>query len=121
MLLQDGAKSQPSHDTHLIASEQKSPNTWMITSNVPLCKLTFVKVSYDSVKKDVPFNIGDWNAKVGSQEIPEVTGNFGLGVQNEERQKLTEFCQQNTLIIATTLFLQHNTRLYTWTSPDGQY
>ena len=70
MLLQDGTKSQPSHDSHLIVSEQKSLNTWMITSKVPLCKLTFVKVSYYSGKKDVPFNIGDWNAKVGSQEIP---------------------------------------------------
>ena len=84
MLLQDGAKSQPSHDTHLIASEQKSPNTWMITSNVPLCKLTFVKVSYDSVKKDVPFNIGDWNAKVGSQEIPAVTRKFGLAYRTKQ-------------------------------------
>ena len=93
MLLQDGTKSQPSHDSHLIASEQKPPNTWMITSYLPLCKLTFVKVSYDSGKKDVPFNIGDWNAKVGSQEIPEVTDRFGLEVQNETGQKLTEFCQ----------------------------
>ena len=106
MLLQDGTKSQPSHDSHLIVSEQKSLNTWMITSKVPLCKLTFVKVSYYSGKKDVPFNIGDWNAKVGSQEIPEVTGKFGLEVQKETGQKLTEFCQQNTLIIANTLFLQ---------------
>ena len=69
--------------------------------------LTFVKVSYYSGKKDVPFNIGDWNAKVGSQEIPEVTGKFGLEVQKETGQKLTEFCQQNTLIIANTLFLQY--------------
>ena len=72
-------------------------------------------------KKDVLFIIGDWNAKVGSQEIPEVTGKFGLGVQNEEQQRLTEFCQQNILVIANTLFQQHNRRLYTWISPDGQH
>ena len=72
-------------------------------------------------KKDVLLIIGDWNAKVGSQEIPGVTGKFGLGVQNEAGQRLTEFCQDNTLIIANTLFRQHKRRLYTWTSPDGQY
>ena len=72
-------------------------------------------------KKDVLFIIGDWNAKVGSQEIPGVTGKFGLGVQNEAGQRLTEFCQENTLVIANTLFQQHKRRLYTWTSPDGQY
>ena len=72
-------------------------------------------------KKDVLFIIGDWNAKVGSQEIPGVTGKFGLGVQNEAGQKLTEFCQENALVIANTLFQQHKRRLYTWTSPDGQY
>ena len=58
-------------------------------------------------KKDVLFTIRDWNAKVGSQEIPGVTGKFGLGVQNEAEQRLTEFCQQNTLVIANTLFQQH--------------
>ena len=58
-------------------------------------------------KKDVLFNIGDWNAKVGSQEIPGVTGKFGFGVQNEAGQRLTEFCQENTLVIANTLFQQH--------------
>ena len=69
--------------------------------------------------KDVLFIIGDWNAKVGSQEIPGLTDKFGLGVQNEAGQRLTEFCQQNTLVIANTL-QQHKRRLYTWTSPDGQ-
>ena len=64
--------------------------------------------------------IGDWNAKVGHQEIPGVTGKFGLGVQNEARQRLIEFCQENALVIANTLF-QHRRRLYTWTSPDGQH
>ena len=72
-------------------------------------------------KKDVLFIIGDWNARVGSQEIPEVTGKFGIGVQNEAGQRLTEFCQENTMIVANTLFQQHKRRLYTWTSQDGQY
>ena len=72
-------------------------------------------------KKDVLFITGDWNAKVGSQETPGVTGKFGLGVQNEAEQRLTEFCQENTLGIANTLFQQHKRRLYTWTSPDSQY
>ena len=71
--------------------------------------------------KDVLFIIGDWRAKVGSQEILGVTGKFGLGVQNEAGQRLTEFCQENSLVIANTLCQQHKRRLYTWTSPDGQY
>ena len=77
--------------------------------------------SRTSIKKRCPFNIGDWNAKVGSQEIPGVRGKFGLGVQYEAGQRLTEFCQQNTLVIANTLFQQHKRSLNTWTSPDGQY
>ena len=72
-------------------------------------------------KKDVLFIIGDWNTKVGSQERPGITGKFGLGVQNKVGQRLTEFCQENALVIANTLFQQHKRRLYTWTSPDGQY
>ena len=68
-------------------------------------------------QKDVLFIIGDWNAKVGSQEIPGVTGKFGLGVQNEAGQRL----QENALVIANTLFQQHKRSLHTWTSPDGQY
>jgi len=72
-------------------------------------------------KTDTIFILGDWNAKVGSQEIPGVTCKFGLGVQNEAGQRLTEFCQENTLLIVNTLFQQHKRRLYTWTSPDGQY
>ena len=74
-----------------------------------------------TLKKDVLFIMGDWNAKVESQEIPGVTGKFGLEVQNETDQRLIDFCQENALIIATTLFQQHKRRLYTWTSPDGQY
>ena len=72
-------------------------------------------------KRDVLFIIGDWNAKVGSQEIPGVTSKFGLGVQNEAGQRPTEFCQENALVIANTLFQQHKRRLYMWTSLDGQY
>ena len=72
-------------------------------------------------KKDVLFILGDWNAKVGSQETPGVTGKFGLGVQNEAGQRLIEFSQENALVIANTLFQQHKRRLYTWTSPDGQH
>ena len=71
-------------------------------------------------QKDVLFIIGDWNAKVGSQEIPGVTDKFGLGIRNEAGQRLIEFCQENSLIIANTLF-QHKRRIYTWTSPDGQH
>ena len=69
-------------------------------------------------KKDVLFIIGDWNAKVGSQETPGVTGKFCLGIRNEAWQRLIEFCQENALVIANTLFQQHKRRLYTWTSPD---
>ena len=72
-------------------------------------------------QNDALFFIGDWNAKVGSQEIPRITGKFGLGVQNEAEQRLTEFCQENTLGITNTLFQQHKRRLYTRPSPDGQY
>ena len=71
--------------------------------------------------KDVLCIIGDWNAKVGCQETPGVTGKFGLGVWNEAGQRLIEFCQENALIIRNTLFQQHKRRLYTWTSPDGQH
>ena len=67
------------------------------------------------------FVIGDWNAKVGSQEIPGVTGKFGLGVQSEAGKRLMEFCQENALVIANTIFQQHKRQLYTWTSPDGKY
>ena len=72
-------------------------------------------------KKDVLFIIRDWNAKVGSQETPGITGKFGLGIRNEAGQRLIEFCQKNTLVIANTLFQQHKRRLYTWTSPDGPH
>ena len=70
-------------------------------------------------KKDILFIIGDWNTKVGSQETPGVTGKFGLGVQNEAGQRLIEFCQENVLVIANTLFQQHKRRHYIWTSPKS--
>ena len=72
-------------------------------------------------KKDVLFIIWDWNAKVGSQETPGVTGKFGLGVWYEAGKRLIEFCQENAVVIANTLFQQHKRRLYTCTPPDGQH
>ena len=79
-----------------------------------------------TAKKDVLFIIGDWNAKVGSQETPGVTGKFSLGIQNEAGQRLIEFCQENALVIANTLFQQHKRRLYTlhmdiarWSTPKS--
>ena len=72
-------------------------------------------------QKDVLFIIGDWNTKVGSQETPGVTGKFGLGMQNEAGQRLIEFGQENALVIGNTLFQQHKSRLYTWTSPHDQH
>ena len=72
-------------------------------------------------QKDVLFIIGDWNAKVGSHETPGVTGKFGLDIQTEAGQRLIEFCQENALVIANTLFQQHKRRLYTGTSPDSEH
>ena len=72
-------------------------------------------------QKDVLFIIGDWNAKAGSQETPGVTGKFGLGIRNEAGQRLTEFDQENALVIVNTLFQQHKRRFYTWTSSDGPH
>ena len=90
------------------------------------CRLNgFMKALQDLLeltpKKDVLFIIGDWDEKVGRQETPGVTGKFGLGMRNEAGQRLIEFCQENALVIASTLFQQHKRRLYTWTSPDGQH
>ena len=65
--------------------------------------------------------IGDWNTKLGSRETPGLTVEFGFGVQDEAGQRLIEFCQENALVVANTLFQQHKRRLYIWTSPDGQY
>ena len=71
--------------------------------------------------KDVLFIIGDWNAKVGSQETPGLTGKFGLGIRNEAGQRLIEFFKENALVITNTLFQQHKRRLSTWISSDGQH
>ena len=73
-----------------------------------------------TLKKDVLFIMGDWNAKVASQETPGVTGKFDLGIQNEAGQRLIDFCQEKALVITNTLFQQHKKRLYTWTLPDGR-
>ena len=83
--------------------------------------LRHTRPSRINTQKDVLFIIGDWNAKVGSQETPGVTGKFGLGVQNEAGQSLIKFCQENALVTANTLFQQHKRNLSTWPSPDGQY
>ena len=77
--------------------------------------------STTNTQKRCPFHYREWNAKVGSQETPGVTGKYGLGVRNEAGQRLIEFCQENTLVIPNTLFQQHKRKLYTWTSPDGQH
>ena len=74
-----------------------------------------------TLKIHVLFIIGNRNVKVGSQETPGVTGKLGLGMQNEAGQRLTQFCQENTLVIENTFFQQHKRRLYKWTSPDGQH
>ena len=79
------------------------------------------KPSRTNIQKTCSFHYGDWNAKVGSQEIPGVTGKFDLGVENEAGQSLVDFCQGNTLVIAKTLFQQHKRKLYTWTSPGSQF
>ena len=91
------------------------------TSNAEEAKVEwFYEVLQDLLEltpqKDVLYIIGDWNAKVGSQEIPGVTGKSGLGVQNEAGQRMIEFCQENVLVIANILFQQHKKRFYTWTS-----
>ena len=74
-----------------------------------------------NTQKDALFIIGDWNEKVGSQELPGVTGKYDLELQNEAGQSVIEFCQENALLIKNTLFQQHKRRLYTWTTPDGQH
>ena len=105
-------------------------NTTLIQVYAPASNVEDTKIQWfyedlqdflELTPQDVLFNIGDWNAKVGSEEIPGVTGKFDLGVQNEAGQRLIEFCQGNTLVIENTLFQQHKRRLYTWTSPDGQH
>ena len=77
--------------------------------------------SRTNTQKRCLFIMENWNAKAGNQEIPGVTGKFGLGIRNEPGQRLIEFCQESALVIANTLFQQHKRKLCTWTSPDGQH
>ena len=105
--------------------QSKSFNITVIQAYAPTSKAEEAEVErfYEDLQdlleltpqKDVLFIIGDWNAKVGSQETPGVTGKFGHGVRNEAGQRLIEFCKENALVIANTLFQRHKTRLYTWT------
>ena len=102
-----------------IYSQMRSLKIWSVQAVKNLwTKLSGLELT---PKKDVLFIIGDWNAKVGSQEPPGVTGKFGLRIRNEAGQRLIEFCQENALVIPNTLFQQHKRRLYTWISPDGQH
>ena len=121
------AQSQTRQDD-IVHFQGKPFNITIIQVYAPTAKAE-VKWFYEDLEdlldltpnKDVLFIIGEWNAKIDSQEILGVTGKFGLGVQNEAEQGLTKVCHQNILVIANTLFQQHKGQLYTWTSPDGQY
>ena len=95
--------------------------TWGLNLGLLYCRTDLQDLLELTPPKDVLFIIEDWNAKVGSQETPGVTGKFGPGIRNEAGQRLIEFCQENALVIANTLFQQHKRRLYTWASPDGQH
>ena len=97
----------------LISNAEEAEVEWIFEDLQDLLELT--------PKKDILFIIGDWNAEVGSQETRGVTGKFCLGVQNKAGQRLIEFCQENALVIANTLFQQHKRRLYTLTSPEGKH
>ena len=102
----------------LTSNTEEAEVEWLYEDPQDLLKL---KKKKEKKKKDILFIIGDWNAKVGSQETLGVTDKFGLGIWNEAGQRLIEFCQENALVIANTLFQRHKRRLYTWTSPDGQH
>ena len=97
----------------LTSNAEEAEGEWFYEDLQDLLELT--------LKKDVLFIIGDWNAKVRSQETPGVTGKFGLGMWNEAGQRQIEFCQESTMVIANTFFQQHKRRLYTWTSPNDKY
>ena len=97
----------------LISDAQEAEVEWFYEDLEDVLELT--------PRKDALFIIRDWSIKLESQETSGVTGKFSLGVQNEVEQRLTQFCQENALVIANTLFQQHKSRLYTWMSPDGQY
>ena len=112
-----------------VRSQGKPINTTVIQDYPPPSNAEEAEQFYEDLqdllkltpKIDVLFIIGDWNAKVGSQETPGITSKLGLGVWNEAGQRLTEFCQENALVTGNTLSQQHKRRLYTWTSPDGRH
>ena len=97
-----------------------APNTNAEEAEVEQCHEDLQDLLKLMPQNDILFIIGDWNVKVGIQEIPVVTGKFGLGIQSEAGPRLIEFCQENALVIANTLFQQHKRRLHTWMSPDSQ-
>ena len=97
----------------LITNTEDDEAEWFYEDLQDLLELTH--------QKEISFHHRGLECKSRNQETPGVTGKFGLGVQNEARQMLIEFCQENTLAIANTLFQQHKRQLYTWTSPDSQY
>ena len=113
------SKTKQSTSTNITVIQVYAPTSYDEEAEVELAGLA--DLHRTNTPQSVLFIIGDWNAKVGSQEIHGVTGKFGFGVLNEAGQKLTEFCQENALVIANTLFQQHKRRLYTGASPDGQY
>ena len=99
---------------------------YALTSNAEEVEVVWVCEDLQDLLELTPQNyvlfiMGDWNAKVGSQETPGVTGKYGLGIRNEAGQRLIEFFQENTLVTANTVFQQQKRRLYTWTSPDGEH
>ena len=104
-----------------VCFQGKTFNITVIQAYVPTSNAEEAEVERFYEDLQVLFIIGDWNAKVGGQETPGVTGKFGLGIRNEAGQRLIEFCQENPLVIANTFFQQHKRRLYTWTSPDCQH
>ena len=104
-----------------VCFQGKPFNITVIQAYVPTSNAEEAEVERFYEDLQVLFIIGDWNAKVGGQETPGVTGKFGLGIRNEAGQRLIEFCQENPLVIANTFFQQHKRRLYTWTSPDCQH
>ena len=93
------------HGYALTSNTEEAEVEWFYEDLQDLLELTS--------KKDVLLIIGDWNAKVGSQETPGVTGKFDHGIQNEAGQRLTRFHQENALVITNTLFQQHKRRIYT--------
>ena len=118
---------QPKMEKLCTVSKNKTRSWLWLRSWTPYCQIqTEIEWFYEDLHDlleltYVLFIIGDWNAKVESQETPGVTGKFGLEVQKEAGQRLIEFCQENSVFIAHTLFQQHKRTLYTWTSPDGQH